>query len=244
MIEMTPDLAEICGIHAGDGYLRVRERNKGEVDISGSLEEKGYYDDHVIPLFNRVFALDIKGRYFSRGSYGFVCYKKGVRETLINFGFPSGKKSVSVKVPEIILNSGDKILISRFLRGLFDTDGNLSFRKCYGKYNEFKTKHHHYPTINITTVSAQLKEDVNFMLKQLGIEHFVYGYQPKDLRDSYKYMVIINGVNRLTKWMNLIGMKNPVKLSRYNIWKKFGFCPTNTTLKQREELLKQNQLLI
>ena len=54
-INISPELAEICGIHAGDGYLRVRERNKGEVDISRALEEKEYYDNHVIPLFNKVF---------------------------------------------------------------------------------------------------------------------------------------------------------------------------------------------
>ncbi len=37
MVEITPEIAEICGIHAGDGYLRLRERGKGEVDISGHL---------------------------------------------------------------------------------------------------------------------------------------------------------------------------------------------------------------
>lgn len=67
MINMSPELAEICGIHAGDGYLRFRERNKGEVDISGHIEEKGYYDDHVILLFNKVFGLNIKGRFFQEG---------------------------------------------------------------------------------------------------------------------------------------------------------------------------------
>ena len=51
-MEITPDLAEVCGIHAGDGYMRLRGNNKGEVDISGHLEEKDYYDEYVIPLFN------------------------------------------------------------------------------------------------------------------------------------------------------------------------------------------------
>jgi len=41
-------------------------------------------------------------------------------------------------------------------------------------------------------------------------------------------------------WMQLVGMKNEVKLSRYRIWKKFGFCPTNLTFLQRSEILKGN----
>ena len=63
--ELTPELAEICGIHAGDGYLRCRERNRGEIQICGNLEEQGYYDNHVIPLFNNFFNLNIKGKKFS-----------------------------------------------------------------------------------------------------------------------------------------------------------------------------------
>ena len=50
------NLAEICGIHAGDGYLRGGEGNsRWELDISGSVEEKEYYDLHVKRLFEKVF---------------------------------------------------------------------------------------------------------------------------------------------------------------------------------------------
>ena len=238
MIEITPELAEICGIHAGDGYLRLRERNKGEVDISGDLEEKEYYDNNVIPLFNKVFCLDIKGRNFSRGTYGFVTYQKKVRDSLVSLGFPGGKKSKLVKVPELIIKNNNDEIYCAFLRGLFDTDGHLGFRKMYGKYSIFKTKYHHYPTINLTTVSNYLFEDVCFMLSKLGIEYFSTNYQPKKIGESKKYIIVINGVNRLNKWIDLIGSKNPVKYSRYLIWKRFGFCPTNTTLKEREDILK------
>lgn len=63
-------LAEIAGIHAGDGYLR-NDGMRREWDIRGSVDEKEYYDKHVIPLFNHVFDLDIKGRFFlPRNTYG------------------------------------------------------------------------------------------------------------------------------------------------------------------------------
>ena len=53
-MKITPELAEIFGIHVGDGYLRYHGRTK-ELDISGSYEEKSYYDNHMIPLFNKTF---------------------------------------------------------------------------------------------------------------------------------------------------------------------------------------------
>ncbi|MDP2906846.1 MAG: hypothetical protein Q8O03_02800 [Nanoarchaeota archaeon] len=47
---LNSETAEICGIHAGDGYLRNDGRRR-ELDISGNVEEQTYYDNHVIPLF-------------------------------------------------------------------------------------------------------------------------------------------------------------------------------------------------
>ena len=237
MLEMTPELAEICGIHAGDGYFRVRERGKGEVDISGHLEEKGYYDNHVIPLFNKIFNLDIKGKSFSRGSYGFVSYRNEIRDALINLGFPKGAKSKTVKVPQQILESHDFKIYGAFLRGLFDTDGNLYFKKSYVGTNHFNKNHNFYPIIHLTTISKFLAEDIIKILHEMEILFNYYMYDPKKKNENRVYLVTINGIRGLDRWMESVGMKNPVKLTRYLIWKKFGFCPPNTTLKQREDIL-------
>lgn len=236
MISMTPELAEICGIHAGDGYLRIRKNGKIELDITGNLEEKNYYDNHVIILMNQFFELKLKGKAYSKGSYGFVTTNSKFK-ILNDLGFPFGKKSAVVKTPRVILKSKDKLIYARFLRGLLDTDGHIGFRKCYGKYKHFKAHYHNYPFISLTTISLKLAEDISFMLKELGINHFVSRYYPKKLNEKITYRIIINGVERLNLWMNLIGSENSVKFSRYLVWKKFGFCPTNLTLKQREDIL-------
>lgn len=235
---MTSELAEICGIHAGDGYMRLRERSKGEVDISGDIEEKCYYDVHVIPLFNKVFNLDIKGKLFSRGSYGFVSYKQEVRDVLISLGFPAGKKSKIVKIPESILKNRDFKIYGAFLRGLFDTDGNLSFRKSYKGINKFNKKYNNYPTIKIVTISKYLAEGVIKILHELDILFNYHCRDSKKSNENREYIITISGIDGLDKWMNLVGINNPVKLTRYLIWKKFGFCPTNTNLSQREDILK------
>ena len=47
----------------------------------------------------------------------------------------------------------------------------------------------------------------------------------------------MSGNELLLKFFKKIGSKNSVKLSRFKIWEKFGFCPPHTTLKQREDIL-------
>jgi len=236
VFKMTPELAEICGIHAGDVYLRKRG-GKMELEIGGSLEERDYYDGYVVPFLNNLFDINIKAKRFSKGTYGLITFNKEVALRLFDLGFPFGKKSQSVEIPKKILQSKNKLFYASFLRGLFDTDGHLGFRKCYGKYNEFKVRRHHYPTIQIVTISEKLTQGIGLMLAHLGIKYFVYGYKPKKPNEKYTYRVIINGNKRLEGWMDLIGSKNSVKFSRYLVWKKFGFCPTNLTLEQRESIL-------
>lgn len=236
IMKISPELAEISGIHAGDGYMRLRG-GKGEVDISGSFEEQIYYDNHVVPLFNRVFNLELIGRKFSRGSYGFVCYRKHVREVLINLGFPLGKKSKTLSIPKKILDSKNAKIYTKFLRGLFDTDGNLYFRKSYVGINKFQRNYNHYPVIKLVSISRFLVEDIIHMLFQMDIVFYYHSYDSKKENESRKYYITISGIDGLERWMKFVGMKNPVKLSRYLVWKKFGFCPPNTSLKQREDIL-------
>jgi len=147
MVDMTPELAEICGIHAGDGYLRHRI-TKIELEIGGSKEEKEYYDGHVIPLINNFFKLNITGKFYVKGTYGFVTTNPNFR-ILNDLGFPYGKKSLVVQAPRVILESNNKLLYVRFLRGLFDTDGCIHFknRKTGKNYCDFKRKYNYYPII-------------------------------------------------------------------------------------------------
>ena len=63
MFNLTPELAEICGIHAGDGYLRGGGRH-WELDISGNVEEKDYYDSHITKLFKNAFGINLICKFF------------------------------------------------------------------------------------------------------------------------------------------------------------------------------------
>ena len=139
--EMTPELAEICGIHAGDGYLR-NDGKRRELDISGSMDEQEYYNCHVVPLFEKAFNIKIVPRFFPcRGTYGFVIRDKSVIEFMHSLGFPYGKKTLTVSVPETILQSRNLDIIYSFIRGVFDTDGCFHFRKNLEKNIAISKEH-------------------------------------------------------------------------------------------------------
>ena len=240
MIEITPELAEIIGIYVGDGYLRYEGRRK-ELDISGSYEEKVYYDNHVIPLFNQEFNLSIKGRFFpSRRTYGFVIRDRFVINKFKEFGFPSGKKSLSVTIPQFILSSKNSEVKPRFIRGLFDTDGCLSFinRSGYKTYSEFKRTYNYYPTITINSISKKLIISLIKLLEDFDFTYHTAKYTYKEKNWNTKYTIFLSGIFNLSNWIDKINIKNPVKMSRYLVWKKFGFCPTNIDYNQRINILK------
>jgi len=233
---INPEIAEICGIHAGDGYLRYSGKYR-EFDVSGGVEEKGYYDEHVIPLFNKTFNLSLKGKFYpSRNTYGFATSNPLVINALKNLGFPSGKKTLIVNIPKPILN-GTGELWTPFLRGYFDTDGCLTFdRKIYNS-SIFKKTRNYYPRLMFTTCSKNLAQSFKYLSELLGFKTCTYLYYPKIPTENVRYKIQITGLKALNKWMKLIGTKNPSKFSRYLIWKKFGFCPPNTTYQQRIDIL-------
>ncbi len=232
-------LAEIAGIHAGDGYMRFEGRRK-EIDISGAVEEREYYDLHVIPLFKKCFCINIIGRdYPSRGTYGFRTSEKCAIEALSSLGFPSGNKTLIVKVPEIILRSKDYEILTAFLRGYFDTDGSITFDKKIYNSSPFMKKYNYYPRIMFTTTSKYLAYGVQEITRKLGFNCKIYTHKPKKDTESLKYKLQITGVEQCEKWMRQIGSKNQSKLSRYLIWKKFGFCPPKTTYVQRISILNR-----
>ncbi|MDO8656097.1 MAG: LAGLIDADG family homing endonuclease [Nanoarchaeota archaeon] len=240
-INITPELAEIIGIYIGDGYLRY-EGSRKELDISGGYEEKEYYDNHVIPLCNQTFNISITGKFFpSRSTYGFVIRDRSVLEIFKEMGFPSGNKSAIIKIPDIIKYSDNKEIITRFLRGYFDTDGCVCFRNRKGgkSYSVYQQKYHYHSRILLTSVSEYLIEDLNVMLTTLGFKFNISSRTPKQHNWNKTFTIAIVGKDNLERWIALIGMKNTVKLSRYLIWKKFGFNPPHTTFEQRLNILDE-----
>ncbi|MEM4266910.1 MAG: LAGLIDADG family homing endonuclease, partial [Candidatus Nanoarchaeia archaeon] len=192
---ISSEVAEICGIHAGDGHLR---KNGKEFEVSGGIEEKDYYVGHVIPLFNRAFNLSIKGKYFkSKGTYGFRTSNSHIINTLKGAGFKLGNKTLTASVPKQILYSKDLDLITAFLRGYFDTDGCFTFDKKIGNPLSFHKTRNYYPRILFTTCSKNLAKNLKYLVQLLGFKAHTYVYIPKVPTENKKYKMQIVGVKAL-----------------------------------------------
>ena len=50
-------------------------------------------------------------------------------------------------------------------------------------------------------------------------------------------MLQVSGVKMLEKWVEEIGFSNKSHLTRYEIFKKVGFVPSNTSYEQRLRIL-------
>lgn len=159
-------LAEAAGIFAGDGTLY--STGKGSVlEVRGNSKELKYYQTRVKPIFENVLSckLDIIERNCG-GKKPLVgirkCNKKVVEVFHDFLGFPIGKKSHKVKIPDRIFLSNDLDVIKSYIRGIFDTDGSVYLRKTGRK------SYYSQPIIEISSVSKVHKKQLVKLLKKLG----------------------------------------------------------------------------
>lgn len=184
---------------------------------------------HVIPLFSSYFGLNLSGKFFmSRNTYGFVIRDKKIINFMHDIGFPYDKKTTIVKAPSFVFNSRKNKIC--FLRGLFDTDGCITFEKKHKKF-------HYYPRIILSTSSKNLSYNICSILNDIKISYWLQVYKPKK-EISLRYKIWIRGKTEVEKWFKIVGSKNPSELSRYFIWKRYGFCPPNLTYNQRKLILR------
>jgi len=165
------------------------------------------------------------------GIYGFHIFDK----KLVNFfktelGIKSGSK-IDIDIPKNILRKEN--LLKRFIRGLFDTDGNLYFDKNYSANSPINN----HPIIKLGTVSKRLAFDVFNALK-------IFGLNPR-MKNPYKgkrdknivYTVMLYRKADIEYFIEKIGFKNSKHFTKWQIFEKMGYCPSKTRLKQRKEFL-------
>lgn len=235
-------LAELSGIIIGDGCISVTARYH-ELAISGDLvEEFDYYVNHVAKLLNNAISglrkppLEVK-KYPSLGVCGIITFD----ETIVKFIMKTlalAKSSEDKRVPNWIMKSDDDVIKS-FLRGFGDADGSVFFQKHYGNTSEYRKTHHTRPRIKLSTVNLGLRKDVIELLHKIGIQY--WNKRPyKGRRDKNPVLEIyVDRKNDVELWLDEIGFSNSKHTTKVEVWKKFGFCPPNTTFAQRLALLKQ-----
>lgn len=237
-MQIDGDLAEIIGIHIGDGCISKNERYF-EYYIGGDLkEEREYHDKWVSHLFNKKVMLPLLNKrvvykeYPKTGVYGLYIFDKEVFSFFEKLGLPCGTK-INVEVPSQILNN--KSLSIRFLRGLFDTDGSIYFDKNKSSNHPINNR----PIIKLGTVSKILSKQVFVMLKDLGLNpRMKKPYKGK--RDKNEvYTILIYRILDIKYFIKYIGFKNPKHYTKWMIFKNQGYCPPYTNLQERKCILER-----
>lgn len=212
--KLSPKLAYVCGILAGDGSINIRESKKDYLIkcVGNPKDEKEFYNKIITNLFFDLFNIKLKTKsYDSKTTYGFVIYSKSLVEFLTKvIGLPFGKKYGHLKMPAIFKK--DKELTLWFIRGLVDTDSCITFKKRYKKIP-------YYPVISLASKSKRLIEDVADILKKEGFKVVeIKDYKTYDDRFKKGYSVInrldLNGVKNFSMWMQTIGFRHPKHVKR------------------------------
>ncbi|TAL48402.1 hypothetical protein EPN87_00650, partial [archaeon] len=194
------DLAEEIGIHIGDGSMN-KYRNTCLYSLRGHrYDDYKYYTKFIPNFYKRIYGIKVHIRKwpdvigFQFGSKDLVMFKHNV------LGLPLGPKN-SVSIPNFILKS--KALSCRCLRGIFDTDGCLTFEKKSRKLP-------YYPRIIISTTSKKLNEQLVEILKntmKFNLSTWSTTYNRRGWNDIH--MVCIRGEKNINKWFKMIGSDNP-----------------------------------
>ena len=235
------DIAELIGIHIGDGCISKNQRYH-EYYLGGDLkEEKEYHDLWVGPLFNKKIMVPFFGNkvcykeHPKVGIYGFHIFDKRLVKFFEELGVASGPK-LNIGIPEEIRNN--KNLHKRFIRGLFDTDGNIYFdknRSCKNPINNV-------PNIKLDNVSNQLVEQVMEMLIGLGLHpRLKKPYQGKRNRNKVHTLLIYRRGD-VRYFIKNIGFKNAKHHTKWLVFEKLGSCPPRTTLDERRLILKGKKI--
>ncbi|MBW2995141.1 hypothetical protein KY312_02220, partial [Candidatus Woesearchaeota archaeon] len=212
---------------------------KNHICFWGNPEsDRNFYDKEIKNIFKKSFNIEIKPYdKTSNGVYGFyICNKKIIAFFKKILEFPIGKKTYSVKIPEAIFKN--KKIVRFFIKGFFAGDGCLNFDKRYANDQKILKIIHTYPRIQIKCVSLKIITQMAEILDELNIKNFISKKVSKKNNEKDSYMLQISGKVMLEKWATEIGFANKNHSSKYEIFKKHGFVPPNTSFEERMKILK------
>lgn len=232
-------LSEFCGAMMGDGWIQNDERC---LFLAGDpVDDRDYYDNHIIPLVSKMIVPVCPKEFTYWGVYGIGIYHKKIIRQLLKVGLMKGKKVANTHIPMWIMKSNKNVKIA-FLRGVFDTDGGISMQKDYTKYaDSFNANYHTKSRIRIVSISkkmiAGLSEILEFLNFRFVMRERKGGFKC-NRNNSSSYYIEINSIKDVHRFFNEVKPNNYKHITKYLIWKKFGFCPPSTDINTRKDILK------
>lgn len=235
-MELTAKHAELVGLHFGDGSLIQRKNtDRLRFQLRGdATSDREHYESFIIPLCNELIGFPILGKLVCTildkklNSFGVSIESNKLKNFFEELCVPVGVKE-ELPIPKWIMDNSE--FSKAFVRGLFDTDGNI----YYKKNNTAKSNLNTVGLVSIVSTSNALILDSSKILNNLEIKHYIKKYVKKEEKNAYKIEIYRPHHKR---FMEFIGSNNPKHLDKFEIGERFGFCPPRTTPIQRKQILK------
>jgi len=219
----SKEFTELLGAFTGDGWISKNKKGGRTLVISGNPKDEKEYYQLLSGLWEKEFGDEIKPRDFSYwGTFGIMCCSSKIVKRFEKAGMLTGNKAAICKVPKDILNN--KNLYSPFIRGLFDTDGSIFFKKSYNKNaSRWQKSKNHVPTIQFASASGSLIESTKEMLSIFGFKFLLSKYVSKNKNWNTMYFLRLSGKMNAIRFFECIKPKNIKHLAKFEEWLTKGF---------------------
>lgn len=195
---------------------------------SSHTQEDGPYREYVQNLVAQLYGLKPYVTTNFSDSCTHLCYfSKPLVMFKIKLGLPFGKKG-QITMPTWITRSD--ALLTSCIRGIFDTDGSVTFKKKH-------RNRHYYPILSLHSKSKALVNQLQLYLEKYKISSWIGPDAKSPRRPNILWGMFVSGAKNLKRFETNIGFRNIKHLTKIEIWKEFGFCPPYTSLKQRLSIL-------
>ena len=224
-------VAELYGIALGDGMLGVYPQtprpNKPPgyhyvIQIAGHpVDDKFYYDYYVAPLMQSLFGIPIEPKRLEQNSYGIRFQSKTIllymHDTL---ALPIGPKEQFQRLSETIIQAGESCTRAA-LRGLVDTDFAINFQRSSRGI-------HQNPSLAANFANKNLARELVKLFDRIG-HKFTVRYDVPVVGGYITNRLWMTGTENIRNLIEDIGLSNPKQLLKWEIYRKYGFCPPTLT---------------
>ncbi len=216
---LTPKLAYLLGVFAGDGSLAHRP-SKHEYSLTcvgNPRDEQEFYREVISPLLRELFGISPVMRAYHGGTtFGFQVYSGMLVRYLVSLGLPLGKKESNLCIPSDVL--AKDVLAIAFIRGVFDTDGCVCFKRKY-------RVRPYYPVVSWSSKSALLISQIAHVLSENGLRPVVryHGAVRHPIRlntHTYINTIELNGRDQFFLWKERFGTSHPKHLAKIKRWEE------------------------
>lgn len=203
---LDADVAELLGIHAGDGYISC-----GVWGIRCNVQD-AKMEQRILNLSRDVLGVEpcVSVR---ESTFEIRSGQKQAVRFFLNYGFISGKKAYTVRVPCRIMHASDAEIITAFLRGLFSSDGSFSFQK---RDNSCR--------VDLSVRSKPLRDDfvklsskIGFSFHQCDANRVKKGFTAKSSGTFFN--ANLTSKKCVLDWMNRVGTLCDSHLRKFETWK-------------------------